>query len=125
MRISMVLAGFVALLAAASPLWAQEGGAAPAPATGTAVSPAPVAGTSWVFPSGNQVAWLGAAIGTGMVVMGAARGIGHIGASAVESIARQPEAQARIFLSMLLAAALIEGFTLFGVVVTLLIVLLK
>jgi F-type H+-transporting ATPase subunit c len=79
----------------------------------------------WVFPAGSAAAYFGAAIGTGLVVMGAARGIGNIGASAVEAIARQPEAGGRIFTSMLLSAALIEGFTLFAVVVTLLIVLLK
>ena len=78
---------------------------------------------SFVIPGGKAGMALGAAIGTGLIVMGAARGIGRIGSSAVESIARQPEAGGRIFTSMLLSAALIEGFTLFGVVVTLLIVL--
>ena len=84
-----------------------------------------VAATSggWVFPSGLATAWLGAALGTGLIVIGAAKGIGNIGASAVEAIARQPEAGGQIFTSMLLSAALIEGFTLFGVVVTMLIVL--
>jgi F-type H+-transporting ATPase subunit c len=80
-------------------------------------------GTSWVFPAGNTTAYFGAAIGAGLIVMGAARGIGNIGASAVEAIARQPEAGGRIFTSMLLAAALIEGVTLFAVVIALLIVL--
>ncbi len=78
---------------------------------------------SWFFPGGLNGAYFGAAIGTGLVVIGAARGIGRIGASAVESIARQPEAGGRIFTTMLLSAALIEGFTLFGVVVTMLVVL--
>ena len=66
-------------------------------------------------------AYLGAAIGAGLVVMGAARGIGNIGSSATESIARQPEAGGQIFTAMLLSAALIEGVGLFGVVVTLLV----
>ena len=79
--------------------------------------------TSWVFPGGITGAYIGAAIGAGLIVIGAARGIGNIGSSAVESIARQPEAGGRIFTSMLLSAALIEGFTLFGIVVTLLVVL--
>lgn len=65
----------------------------------------------------------GAAIGAGLAVIGAGQGIGRIGGSAVESIARQPEAGGRIFTSMLLAAALIEGVALFAVVVTLLITL--
>jgi F-type H+-transporting ATPase subunit c len=87
------------------------------------VQPAVDQGKSWFFPTGLPVAYMGAAIGTGLIVMGAARGIGNIGASAVEAIARQPEAGGRIFTSMLLSAALIEGFTLFGVVVALLVVL--
>jgi len=66
---------------------------------------------------------MGIAIGMGLIIIGAALGISRIGGSAVESIARQPEAGGRIFTSMLLSAALIEGFTLFAVVVTLLVVL--
>lgn len=82
-----------------------------------------VGGGSWFFPAGNAAAYLGAAIGAGLVVMGAARGIGNIGSSATESIARQPEAAKDISGAMLLSAALIEGVSLFGVVVTLLIAL--
>jgi len=79
--------------------------------------------TTWVFPTGNSAAYLGAALGAGLVVMGAGRGIGNIGSSATESIARQPEAGGQVFTAMLLSAALIEGVALFGVVVTLLIAL--
>ena len=78
---------------------------------------------SWVFPPGNTAGYLGAAIGAGLVVMGAGRGIGNIGSSATESIARQPESGGQVFTAMLLSAALIEGVALFGVVVTLLIAL--
>jgi F-type H+-transporting ATPase subunit c len=63
---------------------------------------------------------LGGAIGAGLVVMGGAAGIGRIGGSAVESIARQPEAAGQISNAMLITAALIEGATLFAVVVALL-----
>lgn len=101
----------LAVLMCAVPAMAQEHAAATASAGW------------WVFPGGLATAWLGAALGTGLIVIGAARGIGNIGASAVEAIARQPEAGGQIFTSMLLSAALIEGFTLFGVVVTLLIAL--
>ncbi len=66
---------------------------------------------------------LGGAIGAGLVVMGGGAGIGRIGGSAVESIARQPEAAGQISNAMLITAALIEGATLFGVVVGLLAVL--
>ncbi|MBN2211454.1 MAG: ATP synthase F0 subunit C [Sedimentisphaerales bacterium] len=62
---------------------------------------------------------LGAAIGCGLVVIGAAKGIGMIAANAVESIARQPEAGQRIFMTMLISAALIEGFTFFALIVCL------
>jgi len=60
------------------------------------------------------------AVGVGIVVFGAAKGIGHIAGSAVESIARQPEAGGRIFTSMIISAALIEGFTFFALVVCML-----
>jgi len=60
------------------------------------------------------------AIGVGLVVFGAAKGIGAIASSAVESIARQPEAGGRIFTSMIISAALIEGFTFFALVVCML-----
>lgn len=60
------------------------------------------------------------AIGVGLVVFGAAKGIGAIAGSAVESIARQPEAGGRIFTSMIISAALIEGFTFFALVVCML-----
>ena len=63
---------------------------------------------------------LGAAIGGGLVVIGAAKGIGVIAGNAVESIARQPEAGQRIFMTTLISAALIEGFTFFALVVCLL-----
>ena len=60
-----------------------------------------------------------AAIGAGMAVIGAALGIGKIGSSAMEAIARQPEAAAKIQTAMIIAAALIEGATLFAIVVCL------
>lgn len=60
------------------------------------------------------LAVLGAGIGLGLIVIGAAKSIGHIGGNAVESTARQPEAGGKIFLQMLISAALIEGFTFFA-----------
>jgi F-type H+-transporting ATPase subunit c len=61
-----------------------------------------------------------AAIGAGLAVLGAGLGIGKIGGSAMESIARQPEAASKIQTAMIIAAALIEGVALFAVVVSLL-----
>jgi F-type H+-transporting ATPase subunit c len=63
---------------------------------------------------------LGGAIGAGLAVIGGGLGIGRIGGSAVEAIARQPEAGAAVQTAMIISAALIEGATLFGVVVGLL-----
>ncbi|MCE3295324.1 MAG: synthase subcomplex subunit [Crocinitomicaceae bacterium] len=58
-----------------------------------------------------------AAIGAGLAVLGAGLGIGRIGGSAMDAIARQPEASGKITTTMIIAAALIEGVALFGVVV--------
>ena len=66
------------------------------------------------FP-GKTAANLGGAIGAGLVVMGGAAGIGRIGGSAVESMARQPEASGSINIAMIITAAMIEGATLFAV----------
>jgi F-type H+-transporting ATPase subunit c len=66
---------------------------------------------------------LGITIGAGIGIAGAARGIGNIGSSAVEAIARQPEAKGSIGTNMIIAAALIEGFTFFALVIALLLAL--
>jgi F-type H+-transporting ATPase subunit c len=67
---------------------------------------------------------LGAGIGAGLVLIGGGAGIGRIGGSAVESMARQPEASGAINTAMLITAAMIEGATLFAVVVCLLAIIL-
>lgn len=61
-----------------------------------------------------------AVIGAGLAAIGAGIGIGMIGAKAMESIARQPEAVNDIRSNMLITAAFIEGVALFAVVVALL-----
>jgi F-type H+-transporting ATPase subunit c len=66
-----------------------------------------------------------AAVGAGLAVVGGGLGIGLIGKGAVESIARQPEAAGPIGTNMILAAALVEGATLFAVVVGLLVGFVK
>jgi len=55
------------------------------------------------------------AIGAGIAILGAGLGIGRIGASAVESMARQPEVAGKVQVAMIIAAALIEGATFFAV----------
>lgn len=63
----------------------------------------------------------GAGIGAGIAAIGAGLGIGRIGGSALESIARQPEATGDIRGNMIVAAALVEGAVFFAIVVCLLI----
>ena len=74
-------------------------------------------------PKEYQGAWamLGAGNGAGLAVIGAGIGIGRIGGSATEGMARQPEIAGTIQTGALILAALIEGAALFAIVVTLLI----
>jgi len=69
----------------------------------------------WVLFPTKSVALLSATIGAALVIMAGAGGISRIGGNAVESMARQPEAAGTINTAMLIAAAMIEGATLFGV----------
>lgn len=62
-------------------------------------------------------------LAAGMIVFGAAWGIGSIGRTALEGIARQPEAANSIQTTMVVSAALVEGISFFALVVCLLIVL--
>jgi F-type H+-transporting ATPase subunit c len=63
-----------------------------------------------------------AAVGAGIAALGAGVGIGRIGGSALESVARQPEAVNDIRSNMILTAALVEGAAFFAMVVALLVV---
>ncbi len=60
-----------------------------------------------------------AGIGAGLAVIGAGIGIGKIGGSAMDAMARQPDVASKIQTAMIIAAALIEGVALFAVVVAL------
>lgn len=100
------------VLSAADTAFAQPTGGAPAGAAAAAGE---------VAFSAKGLGYLGAALGAGLAIIGGGMGIGRIGASAVEGIARQPEAAGQISTTMLIAAALIEGATLFAVVICLLI----
>ena len=71
-----------------------------------------VANMSW--------AYLGAAIGAGLATVGAGIGIGRIGGSAMDAIARQPEKMGGLQSSMILAAALVEGATFLALVISIL-----
>jgi F-type H+-transporting ATPase subunit c len=74
--------------------------------------------------AGLGLAKAGGAIGAGIAAIAAGIGVGNIGKSALESIARQPEAANDIRANMILAAALVEGVALFGVIAGLLAVVL-
>lgn len=73
---------------------------------------------------GAALAKFGASIGAAIAILGAGMGIGKIGSSAMEAIARQPEAAGDIRSGMILAAALIEGVTLFAIITCVLAILL-
>ena len=82
------------------------------------VAAAPVMAQDAAKPSVSMN--LGSAIGAGLVILGAGYGIGKIGSSAVESMARQPEVAGNVQTAMIIAAALIEGATFFALIVCML-----
>ena len=108
--VSVVLAGL------AAPALAAEAGEPPSAAE---EAEAASAGLS------QGIVILGICLGCGLTIVGASLGIGKIGASAVESIARQPEMGDNIRMSMLIAAALIEGVTFFALIICILALFLR
>ncbi|QDT49617.1 ATP synthase subunit c [Symmachiella dynata] len=90
-RMKTVLVGMAAFLAA-TPVMAQDG-------------------------SGSVLIEFSGALGTGLVVIGAALGISKLASAALESMARQPEVAGSIQTAMIIAAALIEGFTFYAIFV--------
>ncbi len=106
----MIAFGFVLMFASVAPVHAQA-----APAT------AAVDGNhDGGLLTTNGARKLGGSLGAGLALLGGGLGIGRIGGSAVEAIARQPEAAGQISTAMIITAALIEGAMLFAVVVGLL-----
>jgi F-type H+-transporting ATPase subunit c len=102
----------LAALLIASPVLAQE-----APADAASAMEAAKAARAAV-PGGHMN--LGAAVGAGLVILGAGFGIGRIGGQAVEGMSRQPEAAGNIQTAMIISAALIEGATFFALIVCML-----
>lgn len=76
-----------------------------------------VASPAMAQEPGLNLGVMGKAIGAGIVILGAGFGIGRIGAAAVESMSRQPEVAGNVQTAMIIAAALIEGATFFGLIV--------
>jgi F-type H+-transporting ATPase subunit c len=103
--------GMVMMLLPALPAAAQEA---------EADAPAAAADEESYFLTTRGAGKLGGAIGAGLAIMGGAAGVGRIGAAAVESMARQPEAAGRINTAMIVTAAMVEGAALFAIVVGLL-----
>jgi F-type H+-transporting ATPase subunit c len=68
----------------------------------------------------ESLGYLGAGFGAGLVALGAGLGIGRLAAAALEGAARQPEASGDLRTTMIIAAALIEGVALFGLVICIL-----
>ncbi len=101
-KVALALIAIGFCLMVASPAVAAEGTAGPA-------------ASGWKLFEDKGAANFGGAIGAGLVIMGGAAGIGRIGGSAVESMARQPEAAGAINVAMIITAAMIEGATLFAV----------
>jgi len=69
---------------------------------------------------GGSLTYLGAAIGAGLAIIGVGLGIGRLAANAMDGIARQTQAAGLIQTAMIIAPGLIEGATLFAVIVCLL-----
>jgi F-type H+-transporting ATPase subunit c len=113
--LTMIVAGMFLMFLSAAPAHAQAGVGTEAAKGGN--------GGNATFLTTDGARKLGGAIGAGLVIMGGGAGIGRIGGSAVESMARQPEAAGQISTAMIITAAMIEGATLFGVVVGLMAVL--
>jgi F-type H+-transporting ATPase subunit c len=99
----MIAAGMLLMFASTAQAQEKHGNEAPVPT-----------GSGNLLDSVGAKA-LGGGIGAGLVVMGGAAGIGRIGGSAVESMARQPEVAGKISTAMIITAAMIEGATLFAV----------
>lgn len=92
--VSIASMAFAMVLVSATQIFAQEGGAAAA--------------------ASSALIEFGGAFGVGLTVIGAAYGIGKLASSALESMARQPEVAGSIQTAMIIAAALIEGFTFYA-----------
>jgi F-type H+-transporting ATPase subunit c len=85
------------------------------------LDPATAAGYNATRDAGHaSFGYLGISIGAGLAAIGGGIGIGLLGASVVDASARQPEMQGKLLTTMFIAAALIEGLSLFAIVVCIL-----
>src|SRR4051812_29394206 len=114
LSLMMIALGFVLMFASVGPARAQEGVGTEAATSG---------GGGFMTTDGARK--LGGAIGAGLAIIGGGAGIGRIGGSAVEAIARQPEAAGPISTAMIITAPPIEGLALVAVINRLPAVLVK
>lgn len=110
-----------AVLAAAVLFLTQAAALAQGPATFTPASAADAARIAYASSAKSAFSDT-RAIAVGMIIIGAAMGIGGLARAAVESMARQPETAANIQTAMIIAAALIEGVTFFALIIVMLFV---
>jgi F-type H+-transporting ATPase subunit c len=96
-KYATLAAAFLGLLVLANAAYAQQ------------PPPVPAAGDLGILDSRYA--------GAGLIAIGAGYGIGRLAGSALESMARQPEVAGQIQTAMIIAAALIEGFTFFALVI--------
>lgn len=71
---------------------------------------------------GDGLRLAGACIGAGLAAIGGGLGVGRVGGSMVEGVARQPEASGSMFTPMIITAGMIEGGMMFAIVVALIVV---
>jgi len=109
----LCLMALVCVLLLSTPIFAAEDDSAADTHTATVSDE----NSGFVLFRDNGAAWWGSAVGAGLVIIGGAAGIGKIGASATESMARQPEASGSINMIAIVTAAMVEGATLFAVIV--------
>jgi F-type H+-transporting ATPase subunit c len=107
----MAVVFIVLFLACGAPALLLAADPAEKPAAAAETKAAPAA------PGNSLTILAGAAFGAGLVMVGAGYGIGKIGSCAVESMARQPEVAGNIQTAMLITAAMLEGVTLFALIV--------
>jgi F-type H+-transporting ATPase subunit c len=100
--LKLVFLVLVVMLTMAAPVFAQQQPATPSSMT--------LSGAA-----------IGAGLGAGLTIIGAGIGFGRIGASALDSMARQPEVAGRVQTAMLIIAALLEGATFFSLIVCILV----
>jgi F-type H+-transporting ATPase subunit c len=119
-KLSRIALLCVLLMLVALPVMAAEqpGPSGPESAASPAAPPAQPAASAATM-SEKSLIYLGSAFAAGLIIMGAGMGIGKIGSTAVESMARQPEVAGNIQTAMIIAAALIEGATFFALIVCL------